>query len=68
MENLNEDDVISEMCDLAKQKAVEAGADPSTVEIIELDNMPLQYVQMRASRIVVRAVRGIHQTHSRSRG
>lgn len=57
MEGLNEEDVVNEMCEKAKQNAIEAGADPATVKIIELDNMPLQYVQMRASRIVVRAVR-----------
>lgn len=55
MENLDEDEVVESVCEEAKQRAVEAGADPSTVKIIELDNMPLQYVQMRASRIVARA-------------
>lgn len=57
MENLDEEEVVNSVCEEAKQRAIEAGADPATVRIIELDNMPLQYVQMRASRIVARAVR-----------
>lgn len=56
MEGLNEEDVVNSVCEEAKQRAIDAGADPATVKVIELDNMPLQYVQMRASRIVVRAV------------
>ena len=56
MENVDEEAVVNSVCEEAKQRAIEAGADPETVKIIELDNMPLQYVQMRATRIVARAV------------
>ncbi|KAF4125452.1 N-methylhydantoinase A/oxoprolinase/acetone carboxylase, beta subunit [Geosmithia morbida] len=56
LEGQNEEEVVNAMCEEAKKAAIEAGADPATVKIIELDNMPLQYVQMRASRIVARAV------------
>lgn len=55
LENVDEEAVVSSVCEDAKQRAIEAGADPVTVKIIEVDNMPLQYVQMRASRIVARA-------------
>lgn len=57
LEGQNEEKVVEEVCEEAKKAAIKAGADPATVKIIELDNMPLQYVQMRASRIVARAVR-----------
>lgn len=40
----------------ATNMAIDAGADPASVRIATIENMPLQYVQMKASRIVVRAV------------
>lgn len=56
MEGCDEDEVVKSVCKEAKECAIRAGADPATVSIVELDNMPLQYVQMKASRIVARAV------------
>ena len=55
LEGQDEEAVVNAACEEAKQRAVDAGADPATVKIIELDNMPLQYVQMRANRIIARA-------------
>jgi len=40
----------------AKQRAVEAGADPSTVEIVEVEDVPLAYLPGNATRIRVKAV------------
>ncbi|KAH9844578.1 Hydantoin utilization protein A [Teratosphaeria destructans] len=55
LEGRNEDQVLAEVCEAAKQKAIDAGADADVVKITEVENMPLQYVQMRASRMVVKA-------------
>lgn len=55
LEGVNEDEIVEAVCEEAKKRAVDAGADPATVKIIELDNMPLEYVQMRASRIIAKA-------------
>lgn len=56
LEGQDEDKVVEEVCEEAKRIAIDSGADPESVTIVTIENMPLQYVQMRASRIVVRAV------------
>ncbi|KAL1387424.1 hypothetical protein HDK64DRAFT_330579 [Phyllosticta capitalensis] len=55
LEGKDEDAVLAEVCKEAVQRAVDAGADPSTVEIVSVDNMPIQYTVMKASRIIVKA-------------
>ncbi|KKY24432.1 putative n-methylhydantoinase a acetone beta subunit [Phaeomoniella chlamydospora] len=55
LEGLDEDRVIDEISRDAKQKAIEAGAHPDSVRIISLNSLPLQYVQMKANRIIVTA-------------
>jgi hypothetical protein len=47
---------VEEVCADTRRAAIDAGADPESVSIVMIESMPLQYVQMRASRIVVRAV------------
>lgn len=59
LEGQDEVKVIEDLCEQAKQKAVDAGALPSSVQIISMEDMPLQYVQMRASRFVIRAAGGV---------
>ncbi|KAK8154076.1 hypothetical protein BC567DRAFT_276983 [Phyllosticta citribraziliensis] len=56
LEGKDEDAVLAEVCKDAAQRAMDAGADPSTVEIVSVDNMPIQYTSMKASRIIVKAV------------
>lgn len=46
------DDAKSE----ASQKAVEAGADPGTVQIVDVEDVPLAYLPGNATRIRVKAV------------
>jgi len=46
------DDAKSE----ASQKAVEAGADPATVQIVDVEDVPLAYLPGNATRIRVKAV------------
>ncbi|KAK8222591.1 hypothetical protein BKA81DRAFT_296263, partial [Phyllosticta paracitricarpa] len=55
LEGKDEDAVLAEVCKEAAQRAIDAGADPSTVEIVSVDNMPIQYTSMKASRIIVKA-------------
>jgi hypothetical protein len=40
---------------MARDEAVRAGADPSTVEIIDVHEVPLAYLPGNATRIRVRA-------------
>ncbi|KEF56832.1 uncharacterized protein A1O9_07022 [Exophiala aquamarina CBS 119918] len=55
LEGLDEDEVVEGICSEARKMAIEGGAEPASVKIVTVENMPLEYVQMRASRIVVRA-------------
>lgn len=58
LEGLDEDKVVEEVCSEARKMAIAAGAGPESVRIVTIDNMPLEYVQMRATRLIVRAVSG----------
>ena len=42
--------------DLARQEAVKAGADPDTIEIIDVEDVPLAYLPGNATRVRVKAV------------
>jgi len=48
-------DAIDRACDMARDRAVQAGADPASVEIVELLEIPLTYLPEPASRITVKA-------------
>ena len=41
---------------LAKEEAVKAGADPDTIEIVEVEDVPLAYLPGNATRVRVKAV------------
>jgi N-methylhydantoinase A/oxoprolinase/acetone carboxylase beta subunit len=45
---------LDEACDEARQRAVAAGADPDTVQIIEREEIPLAYLTTPAVRIRVK--------------
>lgn len=47
--------VIEELCREARDRAVQAGADPSAVEIVEIEGIPLAYLTTPAIRMRVRA-------------
>ena len=47
---------IAAACDQARARAVEAGADPGRVEIVEIDEVPLAYLTEPVARIAVKAV------------
>ena len=40
----------------ASQKAIDAGADPATVQIVDVEDVPLTYLPGNATRIRVKAV------------
>ncbi|KAJ7510350.1 Hydantoinase/oxoprolinase [Mycena galericulata] len=49
-------EVLEQMKTVAIEKAVAAGAEPSTVSIAEINILPVQYVTNQATRLIVRAV------------
>ncbi|KNG44127.1 duf917-domain-containing protein [Stemphylium lycopersici] len=53
-EKQTQKELLAEICEEAKQKTVEAGALASTVAIVEVEDLPLQYVANK-TRFMVRA-------------
>jgi N-methylhydantoinase A/oxoprolinase/acetone carboxylase beta subunit len=51
----NRAEVIEAAASKARDRAVEAGADPSAVEVVELDEVPLAYLDRPAVRVTVKA-------------
>jgi N-methylhydantoinase A/oxoprolinase/acetone carboxylase beta subunit len=49
------DALLAEACDEAREHAVAAGAEPDTVEIVEVEEIPLAYLTTPAVRIRVKA-------------
>ncbi len=47
--------MLDEACDDARERAVAAGADPRTVQIVELEEIPLAYLNSPAIRVRVKA-------------
>lgn len=47
---------IAEACNHAKERAIQAGANPEEVEVVELEEIPLAYLAEPAARICVKAV------------
>lgn len=50
------DEAIASACAQATARAVQAGADPARVEIVEIDEIPLAYLTEPVARISVKAV------------
>jgi N-methylhydantoinase A/oxoprolinase/acetone carboxylase beta subunit len=46
--------VVDEACGMAYERAVEAGADPAAVKVVELEEIPLSYLRDPAIRIRVK--------------
>ncbi|KAF7797056.1 hypothetical protein EIP86_008248 [Pleurotus ostreatoroseus] len=49
------DDVIDDIKQQAFERAVQSGAKPESVQIVEVNNLPVQYVTNQATRIIVKA-------------
>ena len=56
MASMTRDEAMAEARSLTAQRAVDAGADESTVEITDIDEIPLTYLPSNAIRIRVKAV------------
>ena len=55
LEERGREEVLKEAKEIAKQEAIKAGADPKTVEIVDVDEVPLAYLPGNAIRIRVKA-------------
>jgi N-methylhydantoinase A/oxoprolinase/acetone carboxylase beta subunit len=56
LEGLSRDDALDEAKREASGKAVAAGADPASVQIVDIEEVPLAYLPSSATRIRVKAV------------
>ncbi len=54
------EDAVAEARDAAVDRAIEAGAIPATVEVIDVEEIPLTYLPSNAIRIRVKAVGDLH--------
>ena len=56
LESMRREEAIADCSAAAISRAVSAGADPSTIEVVEIDEVPLTYVPSNATRVRVKAV------------
>ena len=56
LEQTGRDQAIADCSAAAIERAVAAGADPATTEVVEIDEVPLTYIPNAATRVRVKAV------------
>ena len=56
LENRSREEAIADCTAAAVEQAVAAGADPASVEVVEVEEVPLTYVPSNATRVRVKAV------------
>ena len=56
LEQVGREEAIADCSSAAVQRAVAAGADPATVEVVEIDEVPLAYVPSNATLVRVKTV------------
>jgi N-methylhydantoinase A/oxoprolinase/acetone carboxylase beta subunit len=56
LESMSRSDAMAEAERVAEERAVAAGADPATIEIVEREDIPLAYLPGNATRVRVKAV------------
>ena len=56
LENMGREEALTSARSEAVEKAVAAGADPASVEVVEVEEVPLTYIPSNAIRVRVKAV------------
>jgi hypothetical protein len=56
LEKISREEALAQAREEATQKAVAAGADPATVHIVDVEEVPLTYLPSNATRIRMKAV------------
>ena len=56
LEKISREEALAQAREEATQKAVAAGADPATVQIVDVEEVPLTYLPSNATRIHMKAV------------
>jgi hypothetical protein len=60
---VDRDDAIADASAIARERAVDAGADPATLDVVEVEDLPLAYVPGGALRVRVRVVGDAISSH-----
>ncbi|NQW08532.1 MAG: hydantoinase/oxoprolinase family protein [Alphaproteobacteria bacterium] len=60
--DMDRDELLRVAEDMARAKAVSAGADPSTLKVVDMEDLPLAYLPGRSVRARVRVVGDIGET------
>lgn len=68
MEEKNREDAVEEAKERAKREAIEAGADPETLEIVNVEEVPLAYLPGEAVRIKAKATGDLALGDQKRRG
>ena len=68
MASMTRDEAMAEARSVTSQRAVDAGADAATIEITDIDEIPLTYLPSNAIRIRVKAVGDLAAANGVSRG
>jgi len=55
IDEIPRDKALDKAKDMAREEAIEAGADPDTIEIVNVEDVPLAYLPGNATRISVKA-------------
>lgn len=55
-QGMSRDEAIAEARRLAREKAVSAGGDPKTIEVVEVEDLPIAYLPGNSLRVRVRVV------------
>jgi N-methylhydantoinase A/oxoprolinase/acetone carboxylase beta subunit len=56
LDSMSRDDAVADAKAEARKKAIDAGANPATVQIVDVEDVPLAYLPGNATRIRVKAV------------
>lgn len=62
LDKLGRDETLQEAKEIATQDAIKAGADPSTVQIVDVEDIPLAYLPGNSTRIKVKAAGDFKKT------
>ena len=62
LESHGREEAIADCSSAAVSRAVAAGADPATIEVVDIDEVPLTYVPSSATRVRVKAVGNLAST------
>lgn len=56
LENVSREEAVADCSAAAIERAVAAGGEPSSIEVVEIDEVPLTYIPSNATRVRVKAV------------